>query len=60
VAFPVEFERISNETKIVVGRDDLISIEQASSKLQADEVKKRNKEFVENNFELLFGRRVDD
>jgi cell fate regulator YaaT (PSP1 superfamily) len=60
VAFPVEFERISNETKIVVGRDDLDSIEQASSKIQEDEVKKRNKEFVDNNFELLIGRPVDD
>jgi hypothetical protein len=60
VAFPAEFDRISNETKNVVGRDDLDSIEQASSKLQADEVNKRNKEFVENNFELLFGRRIDD
>jgi cell fate regulator YaaT (PSP1 superfamily) len=60
VAFPVEFERVFNETKIVIGRDDLDSIEQASSKLQADEVNKRNKEFVENNFELLFGKPIDD
>ncbi len=60
VKFPVEFERISNETKIVVGRDDLDRIEQASLKFQANEVDKRNKEFVENNFELLFCRPVDD
>lgn len=59
-AFPTEFERISNETNIVVGREDLDKTEQTSSKLHADEVNKRNKEFVDNNFEFLFGKSVDD
>ncbi len=54
VSFPDGFDRVSNETKIVIGRNELESIEQASSILQADELEKRNKEFVEKNFELLF------
>jgi cell fate regulator YaaT (PSP1 superfamily) len=60
VAFPVDFERVSNETKVVVGREDLDLIKQASSKLEADEVNKRNKEFADNIFEVLLGRQIDD
>lgn len=54
VSFPAGFDRVSNETKVVIGRNELESIEQVSSILQEDELKKRNKEFVDKNFEFLF------
>jgi cell fate regulator YaaT (PSP1 superfamily) len=55
VVFPARFENVSKETQFVIGRDELVAIEQASLKLQEDEERKRSKEFVEKNFEILFG-----
>jgi cell fate regulator YaaT (PSP1 superfamily) len=43
VEFPARFEKVSKETQFVIGRDELVAIEQASLKLQEDEEKKEVK-----------------
>ncbi len=60
VQFPKQFESISNETHSVEGLDIVKTAKQKESNIQNDEEMKHNKNFIEKNFEILFGRSTLD
>jgi cell fate regulator YaaT (PSP1 superfamily) len=55
ISFPADFENISRDTGPVIGRKDYESRQNDLLSLENEEVIKRNKQFVEKKFELLFG-----
>ena len=60
VDFPKTFESISKETKIVLGRSELDIKKEKAFALELKYNQDLSKEFAENNFELLFGKKSLD
>ena len=60
VQFPRQFESVSNETKMVLGLDDLQAANKMACDLESANDQLANKNFTEKNFELLFGKTTLD